>query len=266
MIMENNHSDPWDIRAADWATLQEPAWQPVFKVALQLAGVSHGTQLLDVGCGAGEVLHLARDMGAIGTGLDRSKALVSYARERVLQGRIVVGEMEHLPFADHSFDVVTGINAFQFATDMPDALAEARRVCRPGGSVLMLVWGARDNCELQRISLAPVLSLLPPLPGGPPQPLDRDRIESAMRQARLTPVSHGEITAGLTFPDSGTAIRAVLSAGVMQRILAELGEAVVSETLAATLPAVTGPDGRVTWNNQFIWVKAEPVSAELSTG
>jgi SAM-dependent methyltransferase len=203
-------------------------------------------------------------MGAIATGLDRSQALVSFARERVPQAHIVLGEMEHLPFADNSFDVVTGINAFQFASSLPDALAEARRVCRPGGSVFLLVWGARKNCELQRISLAPVLSLLPPSPGEPPPPLDRDRIESAMRHAGLTAVSHGEITAGLNFPDAGTAIRAFLSAGVMQRIFAEVGEAVVSRTLAATLPEVTGIDGKVTWNNQFIWVKAEPVSGELS--
>jgi SAM-dependent methyltransferase len=266
MTLANTYSDPWDIRAADWAELQEPAWRPLFAMALQHAGVTHGTQLLDIGCGAGEALHLARKMGAEVTGLDRSKALVSFARAKVPRGRIGVGDMEHLPFADHSFDVVTGINAFQFAASLPCALAEACRVCRPGGSVFMLAWGARENCELQRISLAAVLSLLPPSSCGPPPPLDRDRIESAMRQAGLTPVRHGEITAGLTFPDTGIAIRAFLSAGVMQRILAELGEAVVSETLAATLPAVTGPDGQVTWNNQFIWVRAKPVSAAFAIG
>jgi ubiquinone/menaquinone biosynthesis C-methylase UbiE len=266
MTLTEQSFDPWDIRAADWAELQEPAWRPLFATALQLAGVTPGMHLLDIGCGAGVALQLANEMGAVVTGLNRSVALVRFARERVPQGRIVTGDMEHLPFADQSFDLVTGINAFQFAGHLPDALAEARRVCRPGGSVFILVWGARENCELQRISLAPVLSLLPPSTGSTPPQLDRDRIETAMRQAWLRPTGHGEIAAGLTFPDAETAIRAFLSAGVMQRILAHAGEAIVRKTLAATLPAVTGTDGKVTWNNQFIWVKAEPVSADRANG
>jgi ubiquinone/menaquinone biosynthesis C-methylase UbiE len=237
----------------------------VFATALQQAGVAPGVALLDIGCGAGEALLMARAMGASVTGIDRSKAMVRFAREKVPQAAIAVGEMEHLPYADDSFDVVTGINAFQFAGSLPDALTEARRVCLPGGAVFMLVWGQREQCDLMRISIAPVLSLLAPSPATAQPPLDRARIETAMRQAGLTPTDHGEISAGLSFPDSRTAIRAVLSAGMMQRIIAAVGITRVSETLAATLPAVADVNGTITWNNQFIWVKAQRVPTESET-
>jgi cyclopropane fatty-acyl-phospholipid synthase-like methyltransferase len=59
----------WGARARDWADIQEPAWRPVFEAALRHAGVGAGTLLLDVGCGAGGALALAREMGAEVAGL-----------------------------------------------------------------------------------------------------------------------------------------------------------------------------------------------------
>ncbi len=79
-------------------------------------------------------------------GLDASKNLAEIARRRLPGATIEVGEMESLPFADETFDVVTGINSFQFAGDIAAALREARRVCRRSGTVAMLVWGRREDC------------------------------------------------------------------------------------------------------------------------
>jgi len=45
--------------------------------------------------------------------------------------------METLPWPDDAFDVVTGFNSFFFSADLVGALAEARRVARPGGEVAM---------------------------------------------------------------------------------------------------------------------------------
>jgi ubiquinone/menaquinone biosynthesis C-methylase UbiE len=100
-------------------------------------------------------------VGADVAGLDASDNLVALARERLPGAPIEIGEMEALPFADECFDVVTGINAFQFAGDMVRALSEARRVCRTGGTVFLLAWGAREDCELMSIAMAPMLALLP---------------------------------------------------------------------------------------------------------
>ena len=54
----------WGARAQDWADLNEPAWQPVFAAALQRAGVDPGNRIVDIGCGAGGALIVARQFGA----------------------------------------------------------------------------------------------------------------------------------------------------------------------------------------------------------
>jgi SAM-dependent methyltransferase len=249
----------WGAKAKDWAELQEPAWQHIFQAAMAHAGVGLGIRLLDVGCGAGGALVIARKLGAEVAGLDGSENLVAIARERLPGTRIEVGEMEKLPFEDESFDVVTGINSFQFAADLAQALSEARRVCRRGGTVFMLTWGRREDCQLMTVTVSAVMALLPPPPpGSQPGPLlDEGAVEVAMRKAGLGPVETGEIAADLAFSDAETAIRANLAAGVNVKAARQVGEARVSDAIRATLPAVTRPDGSVVWSNRFRWTKAK---------
>ena len=55
--------------------------------------------------------------------------------------------MQHLPWPEHSFDVVTGFHSFFLAADMVAALREARRVTRPGGTLALTVWGRPERCD-----------------------------------------------------------------------------------------------------------------------
>ena len=112
----------WGARAEDWASANEPAWTPVFDAVLDSAAVHRGTKMLDIGCGAGGALVLARQRGAEVSGLDGAEALVAIARKRLAGAEIVVGKMEDLPFDDQRFDVVTGINSFQFSGNLVNAL------------------------------------------------------------------------------------------------------------------------------------------------
>ena len=135
----------WGAKAVDWTELGEPVSRPAFEAAFTRTGIGPGTRLLDLGCGAGGAMVLARSLGAEVTGLDASSELVRVARSRLPGVRVEVGDLEELPFQDAGFDVVTGFNSFQFAGDIPRALREAQRVCRPGGAVLMCVWGPREK-------------------------------------------------------------------------------------------------------------------------
>src|ERR1044071_9204616 len=104
----------WGERALDWAQHEADNWA-LFEHALQATHVAPGKRLLDVACGAGFGLSRAAMRGAALSGLDASAALLDLARQRVPTADLRVGDMETLPYADESFDVVTGINAFQYA-------------------------------------------------------------------------------------------------------------------------------------------------------
>jgi SAM-dependent methyltransferase len=247
----------WGARAREWADLNEPLWHPLFRMALQQAGVGAGTRLLDVGCGSGGALVIARGLGAEVAGLDASTNLVEIARERLPGAAVEIGEMEALPFSDASFDVVTGINSFQFAGDIVHALAEARRVLQPGGTLLMLAWGKPADCEFISGTLPAVFALLPAArPGAPPpRPLaDPGVIEGLMKEAGLAPLASGEFPAELVSPDADSAVRMVLTGSA--RAIDHAGEAAVAAAIRGTLPRFTRPDGSVTWKNRFRWATA----------
>jgi len=246
----------WGAKASDWANANEPAWRPVFDAVLDAARVGHGTRLLDVGCGAGGALVAARDRGADVYGLDASNNLAEIARRRLPGATIEVGEMEALPFADESFDVVTGINSFQFAGDVVAALREARRVCRPGGTVAMLVWGRREDCDLLATVLPPVFALLPPAPASATPPLaEPGVIERLMRGAGLAPADARDIVEPLVFPDLDTARRAITSA--MARAIRHAGEAKVKAAIVDGLARVApGGGGPVSLRGRFRLVLA----------
>src|SRR5438067_2158249 len=107
----------WGARPADWA-LSEDRQGPTYEAALERAGLERGQHVLDVGCGVGAFLRLVAERGGVPHGLDASDALIAFARTRLPHADLRVGEMEGLPWADGTFDLVTGFNAFFFANDM----------------------------------------------------------------------------------------------------------------------------------------------------
>src|SRR5436309_138580 len=107
----------WGAAAHDWSELAEPDQRPFYEAAFDAIGVGTGTNLLDVGCGAGLALLLAEKRGATVAGLDAAEGLLAVARERVPAGDLRHGDIEMLPFADASFDAVTAFNSVQYAAD-----------------------------------------------------------------------------------------------------------------------------------------------------
>lgn len=97
--------------------------------------------VLDVGCGSG--FHLpafARDARSV-TGVEPHPPLVEAARERttgVPGVRVLTGSAERLPVPDRSMDVVHARTAYFFGPGCGPGIAEAMRVLRPGG-VLVVV-------------------------------------------------------------------------------------------------------------------------------
>jgi len=129
----------WGRRAVDFATLGEPANCREYVSVHHRLGVGTGDRLLDVACGSGLAIELARLRGASCAGIDASARLVAVARDRSPEADIRVGDMHALPWEAESFDVVTSFRGIWGTT--PGAVAEIHRVLRPGGRVGITVWG-----------------------------------------------------------------------------------------------------------------------------
>jgi SAM-dependent methyltransferase len=236
----------WGSRAKDWAEVQEGVCVCLYEDVLQKIVVARRMRLLDIGCGSGIFCQMAAQRGAEVSGLDAAEALLEIARERIAEGDFRAGEMEALPFADQSFDVVTGFNAFQFAGDPVKALQEARRVTRRGGKLVIAVLGRPEELEAAPY-FAALGAFLPAPPAGAPGPfkLSMDgALEEAVSQAGMQP---GEVEQGeclWEYPDESTLLRGLLSPGVGHLAIQLAGETAVREAvLKAVAPFRTAAGG-----------------------
>ncbi|MEO3812056.1 class I SAM-dependent methyltransferase [Sphaerisporangium sp. B11E5] len=106
-----------------------------------LAGDVAGRRILDAGCGSGPLSAALRDRGAVVTGIDSSAAMLALARRRLGDDADlhVVDLSDPLPFADDAFDDVVASLVLHYLKDWGPALAELRRVLRPGGRLIASV-------------------------------------------------------------------------------------------------------------------------------
>ena len=96
--------------------------------------------VLDVGCGTGAVIELlhGKHPSARCTGLDLTPGMIAVAQAKGLANcDFVVGDAENLPFADASFDAVLCSNSFHHYPNPEAFFAEALRVLRPGGRLIL---------------------------------------------------------------------------------------------------------------------------------
>jgi SAM-dependent methyltransferase len=239
------NADLWGARARDWADVQEGRTRRLHEAALDKVGVGPGTTLLDVGCGAGGAMVLAATRGATVTGIDATPELVEIAKQRLPGSDIQVGEIEALPYPDDSFDVVVGFNAFQFAADPVNALAEARRVARPGATVVIATWGKPEESQVT-VYLAAMGRLLPPPPPGAPGPfaLSSDGALAALAvEAGLTPCDTVDVPCPWSYPDLETTLRGLLSSGTSVRAIRIAGEERIRDAVTQAIQPFKQPGG-----------------------
>ena len=140
-------------QAAQYFAAQAPRWDQVRSLHLDEAKVESallglfGDQpprsLLDIGTGTGRVLQLMAPRIGFGLGVDLSREMLSMARANLDRTslrncQVRQGDMYHLPLPDGSFDAATLHNVLRFADDPGAALAEAARVLRPGGRLVVV--------------------------------------------------------------------------------------------------------------------------------
>jgi SAM-dependent methyltransferase len=140
---------------ADLKTRQREMWAsfaptavfttPVAAHLVEFAEIKPGEVVLDVGTGTGVVAITAARAGASVTGLDLTPALLDVARENARVASLgstqwLEGDAESLPFPDGKFDVVASQFGHMFAPRPDIAIAEMRRVLKPGGRIAFATW------------------------------------------------------------------------------------------------------------------------------
>ena len=144
----------WDLAADDY----EPAWTAqlagVQATLLATAALAHGEQVLDVACGNDQIaLPAAEAVGAQASvlGVDLSQRMVDTAAQhsrRLSLRNVSFARMDaaRLALPDDHFDVVLCSLGLMYVPDPAQAMREIVRVLRPGGRVVLSVWGERSRC------------------------------------------------------------------------------------------------------------------------
>ncbi len=250
----------WGAQARDWAQIQEGQFSAAYEAVLSALGVGPGTRLCDVGCGAGMAAQLAAARGADVSGLDAAAPLLAIARTRVPAGDFRLGDLEELPFPDVQFDLVTGFNSFQYASNPIAALAEARRVTRRSGRVVVMTWGTPQGMEAASIvaALKPLLPVPPPGAPGPFALSDESALRAFASSAGLKPVSVTDVPCEWRYPDLETALRGLGSSGVAQRAKDASSQEAVDAAHTAALEPFRHSDGSFRMGASFRWLLAAP--------
>lgn len=138
-----------------WSRLLAPQY-------LAFAGVKDGERILDIGTGTGSLAQAveAAFPRARVAGIDPSEAFVAHAKQKA-QGAFEVGNAQAMRFETASFDHSMSMLVLNFIPDHDKALAEMRRVTRPGGVVSAGVWDYAKGMEMLRVFWDEVVALDP---------------------------------------------------------------------------------------------------------
>lgn len=132
-----------------------PTLHPGRLTAIQRMGIKAGDRILEVGVGTGINLSLYPKDCTV-TGIDFSEAMLEKARERVVRkdirnARLLQMDAADLKFADDSFDIVYAPYLISVVPDPVKVAREMRRVCRPGGRVIILNHFLSPNPLMSRV-------------------------------------------------------------------------------------------------------------------
>jgi len=144
----------WDKAAAYYEQYWREQLAPAQRRVLEFAQLKAGERVLDIACGTGLVTFPAAEaVGPTGAvvATDISEVMVSLVGEEASRRgltNVTAQRMdaEALEFDEASFDAALCALGLMYVPDAHAALAQMRRVLKPGGRAAVAVWGARANC------------------------------------------------------------------------------------------------------------------------
>ncbi|MFY1687348.1 class I SAM-dependent methyltransferase [Plantactinospora sp. WMMB782] len=234
----------WSSDPQGWAEVAEGRIRPLYERVLERLHLRPGTRLLDAGCGSGLFAEFAARGGAHVIGLDVAPGLVEYARRRRSAAGYVVDDIEHMPFGDGVFDVVTAFNSVLYAGDPRRALAEIARVTAPGGRAVVTVGAGPEQAE--SAALINPMARHDEVPDRSTLDLaDADAARGALLDAGFGSVAVGDIAFDVDFTSEDDAVAAQLPAGPVAAAVRHSGRAAVEAALRSFFTARSRIDGTV---------------------
>jgi SAM-dependent methyltransferase len=249
----------WAVRPGDWSHLIEPTFLPLYESVLDRLAGWPIDRLLDVGCGAGLFCQMASRQVVQVAGIDATPEMLQIAMSRTPMALFEACDMEQLPFANGTFDAVTGFNSFQFAADPLEAVREARRVTRQGGKMVIAVWGPPEVCELS-VYLEALAHLMPPPPVGAPGAFalsKGDALERLLLASTLKPLIHTDVDCPWVFASADRMTKALLSPGQAAKAIQYSGEAAVAAAILRAMEPFRLPNGGYRLRNRMRYIVAE---------
>ena len=135
----------WQRAASRYGDSFAHATAPYISPLLEAAEISPGQHVLDVACGPGDLASAAARRGATAHGLDFSAEMVGIARSLHPEVVVTEGDAEDLPYPDDVFDAVVSSFGIHHVPRPELALAQCRRVLKPGGRVAFTVWARPEE-------------------------------------------------------------------------------------------------------------------------
>jgi SAM-dependent methyltransferase len=131
-------ADPWEANAAWWQAEFTDGADPEYEeqiLPLAAECLFEARDVLDVGCGEGQVSRLAKSLPGVErvVGVDPTWAQLHVAVKRAAGPVYTRGDAARLPFRDGAFDTVVACLVFEHIVALDDAIAEVARVLSTGG-------------------------------------------------------------------------------------------------------------------------------------
>ena len=214
---EQSILDQFTRQAIPFSTSPSIKDEIALNLLIQASGAGPGDTVLDVACGPGLVVCAFAKVVAHATGIDITPAMLDRARQLQQEKGLTnvtwkQGDVLSLPFPDASFSIVTSRFAFHHILDPLAVLGEMKRVCKPGGKVVVAdsapapdkadafnaVEKLRDPSHVRALPLAELRSLFTrqalPEPRHTPYRLESD-LESLLARSFPNPGDDGKIRA-----------------------------------------------------------------------
>jgi ubiquinone/menaquinone biosynthesis C-methylase UbiE len=202
--------DAWDNIAAGYDELVTPTHMWLANEGLRRVGLGPGTRFLDVAAGSGALSIPAARLGAQVLATDMSPVMLerldARARKEGLELETRVMDGHALELEDGAFDMSGSQFGVMLFPDMPRGIAELARVVRPGGRVLMNVYGPPQKIEFFGFFVHAIQAVVPNFTGPPmdPPPLpfqlqDPEKLRQELANAGLKDIRVETITEKLEF-------------------------------------------------------------------